>query len=445
MNTDVWRQRYEELEREGEQKAQQFEQLESLLRRIVLRLSLAARGLSEPLDRVLERTSESMRKNKGSRDLEPLLNELSDAVANADTPAVSKAKTSVEPTTSEELKAALHSVLEKLELDSSLGERAQELGQRITAVQNAGELARACTDLADLLSAQREHSRIEKADVQRLLIQVDSQLNEFVGFLRGDKAERDAAAVSRDQLDMQMQGEVRELAQSVRSASDLPALQAQVSHRLRAMQQHLLQFKSREVERAEDYKLRAERMRTRVEQLETETRQLQASLAREHANATTDALTGVPNRFAFNQRIALEFKRWKRFGRPLSVVLWDIDRFKSVNDTHGHAAGDLVIKAFAKSLMGSVRETDFLARYGGEEFVMLLIDTPAETAIKVCEKVRESVERMGVNSGAAMIRITASAGLACFASGDEPDQVIERADRALYKAKNGGRNRCERA
>nr|WP_225444731.1 GGDEF domain-containing protein [Pseudomarimonas arenosa] len=184
-------------------------------------------------------------------------------------------------------------------------------------------------------------------------------------------------------------------------------------------------------------------MSSRVEQLESETRQLQASLAREHANATTDALTGVPNRFAFNQRIALEFKRWKRFGRPLSLVLWDIDRFKAVNDTHGHAAGDQVIKAFAKSLSGSVRETDFLARYGGEEFVMLLIDTPVEMALKVCEKVRESVERMGISSGAAMIRITASAGLACFAAGDEPDQVIERADQALYKAKNGGRNRCE--
>ncbi|MBD8527384.1 diguanylate cyclase [Pseudomarimonas arenosa] len=443
MNSDVWRQRYEDLEQEGEAKAKQFERLESLLRRIVLRLSLAARGLSEPLDRVLERTSEAMRKNHGERELEPLLNQLTDAVANADTPAVSKAKTSVEPPSSDELKAALHAVLGQLELDSSLSERVQELGNRIGSASKVGEMASVCTELADVLSAQREHVRIEKADVQRLLIQVDSQLNEFVGFLRGDRAEREAAAVSRDELDQQMQGEVRELAQSVRSASDLPALQAQVSQRLRAMQQHLTQFKSREVERAENFRQRAERMSSRVEQLESETRQLQASLAREHANATTDALTGVPNRFAFNQRIALEFKRWKRFGRPLSLVLWDIDRFKAVNDTHGHAAGDQVIKAFAKSLSGSVRETDFLARYGGEEFVMLLIDTPVEMALKVCEKVRESVERMGISSGAAMIRITASAGLACFAAGDEPDQVIERADQALYKAKNGGRNRCE--
>ena len=334
-------------------------------------------------------------------------------------------------------------MLGQLELDSSLGERAQELGGKIAAVQSVADMTRACTDLADLLSAQREHSRIEKADVQRLLIQVDSQLNEFVGFLRGDKADRAAAAESRDQLDLKMQGEVRELAQSVRAAADLPALQEQVSQRLRAMQQHLQQFKSREVERAEGFRQRAERMHSRVEQLESETRQLQASLAREHANATTDALTGVPNRLAFNQSIALEFKRWKRFGRPLTVVLWDIDRFTQVNDTHCHAAGDQAIKAFAKSLSGSVRETDFLARYGGEEFVMLLIDTPIETALKVCEKVRDSVERMGINASSAMIRITASAGLACFEANDEPDQVIERADRALYKAKNAGRNRCE--
>ena len=441
MNTDIWRQRYDELEREGESKAKQFEQLESLLRRIVLRLSLAARGLSEPLDRVLERTSEAMRKNLGERQLEPLLNDL--AVANADTPALSRAKTAVEPPTAEDLKAALQAVLQMLDLDSSLGQRAEELGGRIGKSDNVGEMAAACTELADLLSAQREHSRIEKADVQRLLIQVDSQLNEFVGFLRGDLAEREAAAVSRDQLDQQMQGEVRELAQSMQSAGDLPALQAQVSQRLRAMQQHLQHFKSRETERVETLRQRAERMRNRVEQLEGETRQLQASLAREHANATTDALTGIPNRFAFNQRVALEFKRWKRFGRPLSLVLWDVDHFKAVNDQYGHAAGDLVIKAFAKSLSNGVRETDFIARYGGEEFVMLLVDTPAELAERVSEKIRLAVEKMGVTTGAGLVRITASAGLACFAANDQPDQVLERADRALYKAKEAGRNRCE--
>ena len=443
MNTDIWRQRYDELEREGESKAKQFEQLESLLRRIVLRLSLAARGLSEPLDRVLERTSEAMRKNLGERQLEPLLNDLTEAVANADTPALSRAKTAVEPPTAEDLKAALQAVLQMLDLDSSLGQRAEELGGRIGKSDNVGEMAAACTELADLLSAQREHSRIEKADVQRLLIQVDSQLNEFVGFLRGDLAEREAAAVSRDQLDQQMQGEVRELAQSMQSAGDLPALQAQVSQRLRAMQQHLQHFKSRETERVETLRQRAERMRNRVEQLEGETRQLQASLAREHANATTDALTGIPNRFAFNQRVALEFKRWKRFGRPLSLVLWDVDHFKAVNDQYGHAAGDLVIKAFAKSLSNGVRETDFIARYGGEEFVMLLVDTPAELAERVSEKIRLAVEKMGVTTGAGLVRITASAGLACFAANDQPDQVLERADRALYKAKEAGRNRCE--
>jgi diguanylate cyclase len=210
------------------------------------------------------------------------------------------------------------------------------------------------------------------------------------------------------------------------------------------MDAHLRQFRLRESERAEAYRERAERMRSRVEQLEGETRQLQASLVREQINATTDPLTGVPNRLAYEQRVALEFKRWKRFGRPLCLVAWDIDHFKRINDGHGHQAGDAVIRSVARLLAQRIRETDFLARYGGEEFVMLLVDTAPEAAMAVLDKLRRTIAEQLVRVDGGAVKVTASAGLAEFRGQEDPDAVFARADRALYRAKQTGRNRCER-
>jgi diguanylate cyclase len=156
-------------------------------------------------------------------------------------------------------------------------------------------------------------------------------------------------------------------------------------------------------------------------------------------------LTGIPNRLSYQQRIAIEYKRWKRFGRPLSLAVWDIDYFKRVNDSHGHAAGDQVLQVVGKTLARSMRETDFVARFGGEEFVVLLVDAGAEMALMVAEKLRTAVEALRLNVAGQTLLITVSCGVAEFRADEEPEAVFERADRALYAAKQAGRNRCERA
>ncbi|MCK7593690.1 GGDEF domain-containing protein [Pseudomarimonas salicorniae] len=445
MNDDVWKTRYIELERERDDQAERTQAIEALLKRLIGRLCLAARGLGADLDRALERTQQAMRGALGTSQLEELLSELSDAVARTEAPVVKQAQSAVAESFDAELRSALSALLGGLELDVSLRERASELRGQLESARELPQAVKFCAQLSDLIAAQRERAKLEQADLQRVLLQVDTRLHEFVSYLRGEEAEREAASASRQQLDEQMLGEVRGLNETVRSADDLGTLRSQLAERLEAMDAYLKQFRLRETERAEGFRERAERMRSRVEQLESETRQLQASLAREQINATTDPLTGVPNRLAYEQRVALEFKRWKRFGRPLCLVAWDIDHFKAVNDGHGHQAGDAVIRSVAKLLARQIRETDFVARYGGEEFVMLLVDTAPEAAMAVLEKVRRSVEQMVVKAEGRAIKVTTSAGLAEFRGEEGPDAVFARADRALYRAKQNGRNRCERA
>jgi diguanylate cyclase (GGDEF)-like protein len=150
-----------------------------------------------------------------------------------------------------------------------------------------------------------------------------------------------------------------------------------------------------------------------------------------------DGLTGVANRRTFDARLAAEADRSVRSGRPLSVVLFDVDHFKRLNDLHGHQAGDEALQRVAATLSAGVRSIDLVARYGGEEFVVILPDTDLATAGQTAERLRRAVEALPTEP-----RVTASLGVAALPrSALDPTGVVAAADEALYEAKQGGRNR----
>ena len=186
---------------------------------------------------------------------------------------------------------------------------------------------------------------------------------------------------------------------------------------------------------------------TRVQSTREHLRRQKAELARALEQirqlATHDDLTGLLNRRAMLDRMQLEQRRSLRSGSPLLIAQLDIDHFKVVNDTHGHAAGDLVLQSFADTVRRNVRDTDVLARWGGEEFVLLLCDTPAADAVALMERLRQAVQAMQVPvpQGDGPITVTVSIGLARHAPADPLAGTLERADQALYAAKAGGRNR----
>ncbi len=160
--------------------------------------------------------------------------------------------------------------------------------------------------------------------------------------------------------------------------------------------------------------------------------------------AVTDPLTGLNNRRYLDKHLQLLFDRAVARGRPLSVCVTDIDRFKVVNDTYGHDAGDDVLREFAARIRSTVRGADLACRFGGEEFVVVMPDTSTETAAAVAERLRHIVESQPFHlkqSGAALT-ITASLGIASTIHGAaSAEELIRQADRALYEAKHGGRNR----
>jgi diguanylate cyclase (GGDEF)-like protein len=177
---------------------------------------------------------------------------------------------------------------------------------------------------------------------------------------------------------------------------------------------------------------------------ESDSRQLTDELTRVRLLSLTDELTGLPNRRAFMRRLEDEVARVQRYGFPLSFVLIDLDHFKSVNDEYGHAAGDEVLRVYSKNILSIFRHHDMVARYGGEEFAVLLPNTDSDGTIRALNKVkRRAGETRWQANGTVADVPTFSAGVSLYKPGESVNAFIERADKALYRAKRLGRNRIE--
>ena len=186
--------------------------------------------------------------------------------------------------------------------------------------------------------------------------------------------------------------------------------------------------------------------------LNTGTRILELEKSLKNANeeikilSITDPLTVVYNRGYLNEHLPHEIERAKRYGHNLSVVLCDIDFFKRVNDEYGHQAGDDVLKAFARRLIGSVRnDVDWVARYGGEEFLIVLSETDIKGAMILAERLRNKISKKAFKTHGGTLNITASFGVTGWNKRNQDNKIssdvmINRVDQYLYQAKNGGRN-----
>ena len=156
--------------------------------------------------------------------------------------------------------------------------------------------------------------------------------------------------------------------------------------------------------------------------------------------AQKDPLTGINNRAAMDSALAREIEIARRHRLPLSLIVMDIDKFKSINDTYGHATGDEIIKSFTQVVNGIIRKTDMLFRYGGEEFVVIMSNTGRDGSQLLAERIRRGIEKMDVLLPQCRLPVTVSLGVASLNGKEDGKSLVARADEALYEAKASGRN-----
>jgi diguanylate cyclase (GGDEF)-like protein len=182
-------------------------------------------------------------------------------------------------------------------------------------------------------------------------------------------------------------------------------------------------------------------MQTELHKLEQDSGAYKKRLVEQKQRNYRDELTNTPNRLAYNERVELEYARWKRYGNGLCLVVLDIDHFKRVNDNYGHAAGDKTLQVIAKNIASCLRSTDFLFRWGGEEFVLLFPQSDIKEIKTLIESISQRIEQIPFKFKEHNITMTVSIGATRFMSGDTIESVFERADQNLFKAKNSGRNK----
>jgi diguanylate cyclase (GGDEF)-like protein len=235
---------------------------------------------------------------------------------------------------------------------------------------------------------------------------------------------------STEQLTTDVDSRNTELAQVGRSVGDL-----HVTGELQEVQHELLRQIAAVIE--SNHRLEDDLVCTRY-RLEEQARELD----RTREEARTDTLSGTANRKSFDEALQFLVASFNREGTPFALVLADVDHFKWINDTHGHPAGDRVVEGVGEFLNECIREGDIAARYGGDEFTLLLPHVDREAAARIADRIRVGVERRNFDIGVRgeRVSVTFSMGLAAVRQGDTFESVLQRADKALYRSKQSGRN-----
>lgn len=333
-------------------------------------------------------------------------------------------------------------LFEKIDIPPDLYLYANALKNKISRPLPDADIKSVMKDSVRLLINILNKTGKDQQIIEKYLAEIAEQLNNA-----GQKAMH-ASQTAQSSIDQQevltsvINRHVENIRDSALGSREKISARDGIDRHLAAITEKLREHQEQEQQRQLEMKRQLDEMADRLKEMEQEADTLKSNLKLAHDQALHDPLTGLPNRAAYDERLALELARRKRYGKPLSLLVWDIDHFKAIDDTYGHKSGDKALCLIAQLLRSNCRETDFVSRFGGEEFVMLLPESTAENALHVANKIREVIGNATFSAFGKAISITISCGISEFKEGGSEETVFERTDQALYQAKENGRNCC---
>ncbi|MFJ3486725.1 diguanylate cyclase [Pseudomonas sp. NPDC090202] len=338
------------------------------------------------------------------------------------------------------IEETLLGLLDDLTLPEHHRPQAEAMRARLRHGLNWYELLPILDDLAVLMLAITDSGQHE---FERYLQQLNERLAAFQSNLQAASDDHaDQQSMSR-QLDDQLREHVDGLQTSVQEAADLNSLKNILESRMEGLLGTLDAHQKQRDQREQEVASRLQALAGRVATMEQEALGFRAHLEEQRQKALIDPLTGLPNRAAWNERLDQEIEHLQKTHASLLLGILDLDHFKRINDGYGHLAGDKVLKIIAAQLKKRLRPSDFMARFGGEEFVFLLPHTQMAEGLALLERLRVAIEQCPFHFKGEPVTITVSMGITTFRVGERSDLVLKRADQALYRAKDLGRNRIE--
>lgn len=409
-----------------------------------LLLQLALRLPDNVKNRINFRTlKKHINKARTRKDLLPIVEVIGQHIASAYATETAPA-TSIDPAAVNVIADAVRAFIAHLNPPNDLRLRVAELEKAFG--ENASQvdgLVHCLNMLADIVAEICKRLAVQHDELEGFFKQLTLRLQELEQGMQASGNISDTNHAQVLQMESEVRGEIGDIRTTMQAMLDLAQLKQTVDTRLDGLDSRIRQFREGEDARYQQAQELVKQLSGKVQVLEQDGEQLRQRLEQTQQEAMQDALTGLPNRKAYEEHIAAEVARSRRYGTPLSIVVWDVDKFKDINDTYGHAAGDRVLKVIGELLRDNIRQSDFVSRYGGEEFVLLLPQTPLEVARGVAEKLRAQIENTPFHFQEQRVIVTVSGGLAQYQNDEAVNQLFERADKAMYQAKQAGRNRIE--
>ena len=290
-------------------------------------------------------------------------------------------------------------------------------------------------EVISLLTSLSDKVNDERTTTQDFLGALRDKLHSVEEVIFSVITDGDESMERAEELGKQVSGDVDVMGKAVEQ-DDLAILKKTVESGLANLSTKVADYLVVERKHDEKNKQKIKDLDRKVRSMEVEATELRGEVRSKQDLAVKDPLTGVYNRAGYEERMIEEFARRQRIDTPLSIVFVDCNKFKQINDTFGHNAGDVVLIKVAETLKNRARASDIVARYGGDEFVVLLPDTPLDGAEIFAKGACEKVLAAGFNNNGQPLDVSISCGVTEVGSNDDPATALHRADRAMYEAKN---------
>ena len=332
-------------------------------------------------------------------------------------------------------------VLKKFKFSKDYQDRSTALQEKCKNIQSVTDLNECLRAIYDLFYNVYQDAYADKEELENFLFNIGAQISRIGDNLHNVAEEQASDLKVQGDLNLKMHDAVSLISKNIISGNDLASLKETVKVQLNTLQsiveeeRHIVKVQETRVNNS------VKVLAKKVNELKLETLELRDKVQREKEQALRDPLTGLYNRQAYNDKISEIITSTKDYDSNLSLLIWDIDYFKKFNDMYGHVVGDRVLKAVADKLSKLLKDNYFLARYGGEEFAMLTPELSIEESKVYADHVRNEVSNIAFIIKGKKVQITISCGIASIQMNDNAQSIFERADKALYAAKEQGRNR----
>lgn len=335
---------------------------------------------------------------------------------------------------------SLYQLIDHLSIPQDLDAKREEIKIILEHQLTNEDLNKIIDGLTDLVV---DAFNLEQNRFKGFLYQLTNQLHDFDLYLKkSSKNSKDSSSECR-QLEHGIQDNIDQIKNHLDTSKTIEELSAKISQNLDHIGERIRTFRENEQLREKELEQQIVTLQSKLADSEHYADEIKNLLSFQKYKINHDSLTCLPNREAYEEHILDSFQRWKVHSKVLSLAVGDIDHFKHINDNFGHLAGDKVLKKVAMILRSSVRKLDFISRFGGEEFVFIFEDTPGHQAHSVLENLRKLVEDCQFYYRDKKVDVTISFGLTTVVEGDDIESLFTRADKAMYTAKNSGRNRVE--